>query len=216
MTPHQADLLETLLPEVQIGVRGEGQGAGTVSFPGSCPLSPDPSLWLEIGFGGGEHLAMLATKHPDVTIIGCEPYWNGVASLLSRIEQGNLTNVRIFPDDVRMLLSAMPDAVLERAYILFPDPWPKTRHHKRRLVQAPLLDLLARTLKPGAPLLFATDDGDYACWMLEHLTAHPDFAWCPESPAECDRPPEEWVQTRYEEKALAAGRRPTYLRAVRK
>ncbi len=180
--------------------------------PGSLFDRPVSSLWLEVGFGGGEHLAAQAKAHPEVGFIGCEPYINGVVSLLGQVRSLGLDNVRIWPGDVRALLPHLPDNSIERAFVLFPDPWPKTRHHKRRLIASPFLDALARVMPPGAELRLATDDTDYLAWMLERLTGHPAFRWKVAGPADWRVRPPDWPPTRYERKAIAAGRRPAYLR----
>ena len=172
-------------------------------------------IWLEIGFGGGEHLAALAGSHRDIGFIGVEPFVNGVARLLSLAEAASLDNLRILSDDARLLLRALPDASIGRAFVLFPDPWPKLRHHKRRIVNPDTVRDLARVLQPGAELRLATDDADYARAMLESVLAEPRFAWPAERSADWLVRPEDWPPTRYEEKALVAGRRPTYLRFVR-
>lgn len=168
-------------------------------------------LWLEIGFGGGEHLAYQAEQNPGVHIIGCEPYVNGIAGLLGHIEERGLTNIRIWQQDARLLIDQLPDTSIERVFILYPDPWPKARHHKRRLVSEVLLDNLARIMVPGAQLRLATDDADYCTWMLERLTVHPGFQWAAQTCDDWLNPPSDWISTRYEQKALAAGRVPTYL-----
>ncbi len=163
--------------------------------------------WLEIGFGGGEHLAAQAAAHPDVLFLGCEPFINGVASLLVHIEDGKLENVRIHPGDARILLDALPDACLEKCFVLFADPWPKKRHHERRFIGPENLPRLARVLKPGGELILATDVPPLAAWMREHTGAHPSFECLYDSSA----PPAGWVQTRYEQKARAAGRGAEYM-----
>ena len=175
---------------------------------------PTP-LWLEIGFGGGEHLAHQATLNPNVSIIGCEPYINGIAGLLKHITDHKVNNVRIWQQDARLIIDALPDASVERVFILYPDPWPKSRHHKRRLVSTPTLDRLARIMKPGALLRLATDDYDYCTWMLEHMLTHSQFSWNAKSCDDWLKPPADWLSTRYEQKALAAGRVPTYLNFTR-
>jgi tRNA (guanine-N7-)-methyltransferase len=200
---HAQELMEGLLP--QIGIRLEALGISGF---------PNP-LYLEIGFGGGEHLAHMAALHPDISFIGCEPYVNGISGLLKEIEQKHLQNIRIYTDDVRELLAMMPDACLDRVYILYPDPWPKARHHKRRLIQKPLLDLLARVMKPGAELRIATDWDDYATWILEQLLPHPAFRWTGKRAADWTQAWEEWIPTRYEQKARREGRTSTYFRFVR-
>ncbi len=174
-------------------------------FGGSCPV------WLEIGFGGGEHLAWQAERHPDVGFIGAEPYINGVAALLAAVDQAELVNVRIVADDIRPVLDRMAVGMLDRIFILFPDPWPKTRHLKRRLVDAGLIAKLADLLADGAELRLATDDMSYARQMLGVTTANPDFCWKARRPGDWRRRPSDWPQTRYEAKAVGAGRSPVYL-----
>ncbi len=154
-------------------------------------------------------------SHRDIGFIGVEPFVNGVARLLSLAEAASLDNLRILSDDARLLLRALPDASIGRAFVLFPDPWPKLRHHKRRIVNPDTVRDLARVLQPGAELRLATDDADYARAMLETVLAEPRFAWLAERSADWLVRPEDWPPTRYEEKALAAGRRPAYLRFVR-
>lgn len=200
-------LIDTLLPKLD--VRDWGLGIGEkISSPNAKSLIPN-LLWLEIGFGGGEHLAYQAERNPNVALIGCEPYVNGMGELLKQIETKKLSNIRLYGDDARPLIDQLPDACLSRVFILYPDPWPKSRHHKRRIVAKPLLDSLARAMKPGAELRLATDHADYACWMLEQLLSHPSFLW---QAARCDdwlKPWPDYTPTRYEQKALAG--RPTYL-----
>ena len=179
-----------------------------------APLPAGP-LWLEIGFGGGEHLAWQAARNPDATLIGCEVYRNGIAALLAQIDREGLANIRIWPEDARDLLDRLPDASIDRAFLLFPDPWPKTRHAERRFVAGTNLDALARILKPGAALRVATDDPVYLRWTLELLPVHPAFRWQVAGPADWRQRPTDWPATRYERKALAAGRKPAYLRFSR-
>ena len=130
-------------------------------------------VWLEIGFGGGEHLAAQAARHPDILMIGCEPFLNGVASALRHIDEGGLKNVRLHADDARDVIAALPDASLDRVMILFPDPWHKARHNKRRLLSDAIAAEIARLLKPGGTLRFVTDWKDYADWALERLERTP-------------------------------------------
>jgi tRNA (guanine-N7-)-methyltransferase len=206
----QQALLETLLPSLAIDARSAEPIEPRGLFGGDTR-----ALWLEIGFGGGEHLAAQAAAHPDIGFIGCEPFVNGVVSLLAQIKARELRNVRLWPSDARALVARLPAQAVQRAFILFPDPWPKLRHHKRRLIAAPFLDALARVLAPGAELRVATDDRDYLVWILERLTGHPAFRWTAQSAADWRDRPADWPPTRYEQKAVAAGRRPTYLRFVR-
>lgn len=178
--------------------------------------SPVRDVWLEIGFGGGEHLLWQAQHHPNVGIIGCEPYLDGVVKVLSAIQSKKLDSVRLHTDDARPLLRWLPPASLSRAFILFPDPWPKARHRKRRLVSPSLVASLARVMMSGAELRLATDIGDYARTALQALCASPEFFWRASSPEDWRIRPEDWPSTRYEAKAVAAGRRCIYLTFVRR
>jgi len=191
--PRQAALMDTLLPAIRAPLSPFEPRA----------LAPDAAeVWLEIGFGGGEHLAAQAAKRPDVLFIGAEPFQNGVASALRHIDEAGLKNVRVHDGDARELLARLLDASLERVFILFPDPWPKARHHKRRLLQAETAVELARVLKPGGRLRFASDWADYVDWSLERLIATPGFAWIAEAAADWRTPPVDHITTRYEEKRL--------------
>jgi tRNA (guanine-N7-)-methyltransferase len=185
--------METLLPAIR------------------CPQAPfDPKAlapdaaetWLEIGFGGGEHMAAQAERRPDVLILGAEPFQNGVASALRHLDERALKNVRIEDGDVRALMARLPDASITRIFILFPDPWPKARHHKRRLVQPETLGEFARILKPGGRLRFASDWADYVDWTVIRFAAHPAFRLTAERADDWRRPPADHVTTRYEEKRL--------------
>ena len=177
---------------------------------------PPPHLWLEIGFGAGEHLAEQATAHPEVGLLGAEVFENGVVKLLAEVRRRELANIRILVDDARLLLEALPDACLGRVFILFPDPWPKQRHHKRRMVSPGPLDQLARIMREGAELRLATDDIGYLRAMLELVPVHPAFAWQARGPGDWLRRPPDWPATRYEAKAIAAGRIPHFLRLTRR
>jgi len=178
--------------------------------------APPAELWLEIGFGAGEHLAEQATAHPDIGFLGAEVFENGVVKLLAEVQRRDLRNVRVLVDDARLLLAALPDSCLGRVFILFPDPWPKQRHHKRRMVSPSTLDQLARTMKTGAELRLATDDVGYLRAMLELVPLHPAFAWQAQGPTDWLRRQPDWPPTRYEAKALAAGRIPHFLRFTRR
>jgi tRNA (guanine-N7-)-methyltransferase len=156
-----------------------------------------------------------ARRNPDALIVGCEPYEDGVVKVLSSIEAEGLKNVRVHMGDVREVLRRLAPSSLDRAFILFPDPWPKRKHRKRRLVNTLLLGLLARVLKPGAELRIATDIGDYARTMLEAFQAEPRFIWQAESPEDWRVQPADWVETKYEAKAAEAGRRRYYFRFLR-
>ncbi len=185
----------------------------TITLDEARNHNPEFPLWLEIGFGGGEHLAHVAELHPSTQFIGCEPYVNGIAGLLAHIDKNKISNIRIYSDDARDLVAALPNNSLERVFILYPDPWPKKRHNKRRIISSEFLDSLARVMKPGAELRLATDSADYATWMLERLLANNNFKWLAKSCEDWLNPPPEWISTRYEQKALAG--RPTYLNFVK-
>jgi len=195
-------LFQNLLPQLEITL----PESGTVDPNSWFDFIPQ-ALWLEIGFGGGEHLAAQAAQQPEIAMIGCEPFQNGIASMLDHIERQQLRNVRIYPGDARLLLAALPPASLQRAFVLFADPWPKKRHADRRFVQQASLQQLARALKPGGQLTLATDDPTLQAWTTEQITQSPDF-----TPVEGISPqrPADWVTTRYEEKALQACRTPLY------
>ena len=171
---------------------------------------------MEIGFGGGEHLAAQAATHPEAGIIGCEPYLNGVASLLRHVEDESIGNVRIWPEDARVLVPRLPEASIDRLFVLFPDPWPKRRHHFRRLLSAEGLAELARVLADGGELRIATDHVGYLRWILMHLGATDSFVWTAAGAEDWKRRPADWPPTRYEEKAAARGAVCTYLRWLRR
>jgi tRNA (guanine-N7-)-methyltransferase len=184
--------------------------------PRTLFATPVEAVWLEVGFGGGEHLAAQAAAHPAIGMIGAEIFENGIVKLLAEAKRQRLANLRLFVDDARRLLAALPEASLGRVFILFPDPWPKLRHHKRRLVSAETLDRLAFVMEEGAELRLATDDRDYLAAMLERATAHPAFEWLARTPEDWRSRPADWPPTRYEEKARAAGRAPAFLRFRRR
>jgi tRNA (guanine-N7-)-methyltransferase len=210
LRPGRRRLLDELLPPLQVSLPADGK------LDPACLFAHRPDrVWLEIGFGGGEHLAAQAEAHPETGLLGCEPFISGVARLLSLIAARGLSNVRLFTDDARLLLQALPEGTLERIFVLFPDPWPKTRHHKRRIVNAASAAEFVRLLQPGGELRLATDDMSYARAMLLVLRARPELRWqARRAPDWRNRPPD-WPITRYESKALAAGRPCVYLRFLR-
>lgn len=167
-------------------------------------------VWLEIGFGGGEHMVHQAQTHPDAAIIGCEPYINGVAMLLGKIRKAGATNISIHPGDARDLFDVLPPGAIAKAFLLYPDPWPKKRHHRRRFVTPEHLAPLARIMAPGAELRIATDIPDYVRQALEQVPRH-GFDWLAERPLDWRHPWDDWISTRYEQKALREGRIPHYL-----
>ena len=201
---YQAGLCETLLPRLAV------DPGRPVASPGALfqPVAED--VWLEIGFGGGEHLAVQAERHPEVGFIGCEPFVNGVAKILAEIDSRKLGNIRLHADDARLLIDRLPDASIARVYLLYPDPWPKRRQRKRRFVSAVMLDNLARIMKPGAELRFATDIDDCAGWVLARVLDSRFFCWTARDCADWLAPWAGWPGTRYEAKAFAEGRRPAY------
>lgn len=169
------------------------------------------AVWLEIGFGGGEHMLATAQRYPDVGIIGAEPFINGVAKLLAAVDKAGVDNVSITDADARDVMDVLPEASIDRAFVLYPDPWPKTRHHKRRFINPPQLDMLARVMRPGARLHVATDIEDYVRHSLEAVHRDPRFAWTAEGPEDWRAPWNDWHRTRYETKAVREGRVPHYL-----
>ncbi|BAE53274.1 tRNA (guanosine(46)-N7)-methyltransferase TrmB [Paramagnetospirillum magneticum] len=198
-------LIEDLLPRLTVAVpEPDERVEPALLFPGAVR-----SVWLEVGFGGGEHLAQLAEDNPDIGLIGCEVFRNGIASLLGHVQARQLgNNVRVFPEDVRLLLPALPDGSLGRVFVLFPDPWPKTRHADRRFISPETLDVLARVLESGGELRVASDDPIYVAWAARHLDAHPAFE---KILATADRSavPADWPATRYEQKCIT-GRAPVF------
>ena len=201
----QKELLEKHLPDIRLTAQNPEP-----HFETTMKAAPE-KVWLEIGFGGGEHLAAQAKAQPNIGFIGCEPIVNGVVKLLGAIRDDGLNNIRICDDDARPLLDAMDDSSIDRAFILYSDPWPKKRHHKRRFIVKENLDRLARILKDGAQLRFASDHKDFVSWALRHLVEHPAFSWEAQSAGDWRSPPADWVPTRYEQKALARDERPVYL-----
>ncbi len=191
---------------------------GLVSWednPTRTPLDLDSlfggrPVWLEVGFGGGEHLVHQARENPDVGIIGAEPYINGVAMLLGKIRRAGVDNLAVHPGDARDLMDVLPAASISRAFLLYPDPWPKARHHRRRFVTPEHLEPLARVMKAGAVLRVATDIPDYVRQTLEEVPKA-GFEWLAERAGDWRTPWTDWISTRYEQKALREGRVPHYL-----
>jgi tRNA (guanine-N7-)-methyltransferase len=206
LRPHHAQLLETLLPRLALALDKPAPADPRVLFG-----RPVDAVRLEIGFGGGENLVAEATAHPRIGFIGCEPFVNGMAKILASIEAGGHGNIRLYAGDAVDLLAWLSPAWLERVDLLYPDPWPKRRHWKRRFVRDRTLALLARVLRPGGTFRFATDIPDYAAWTLEHVRRAPDFLWTAERAADWREPWPDFRGTRYEAKAKREGRMPCYL-----
>jgi tRNA (guanine-N7-)-methyltransferase len=212
LRPRQQRLLDVTLPRLAFA---PGQAADP-----SAAFSPRPTeVWLEVGFGGGEHALAQIAAHPDIGLIACEVFDNGICSLLSSLlpEGDELTaplpnNLRLWTDDARTLLRLLPDGSLDRLFLLFPDPWPKLRHAKRRFVHPALLPLLARVLKPSAEWRVASDDRTYQAWVTEVMR---EQVWFDVPAPTTERPPD-WPPTRYETKAVREGRAPQYWTFVRR
>ena len=173
-------------------------------------LFGDRPVWLEVGFGGGEHLVHMAERYPDIGIIGCEPYINGVAMLLGKIRKAGVTNLAVHPGDARDLFDVLPEGAVAKAFLNYPDPWPKKKHHRRRFVTPDHLKPLRRVMAEGAEFRIATDIPDYVRQALEEVPKA-GFAWLAEGPSDWRQPWEDWLSTRYEQKALREGRVPHYL-----
>jgi tRNA (guanine-N7-)-methyltransferase len=243
LSPHKSQLFETLLPKLALNIEPKldphlyfspppcGEVASGSERVGGVRETPDPlslrsrgstspqgggelsDVWLEIGFGAGEHLLWQAQAHPNVGLIGAEPYESGVAKLLTKFDANPPNNLRVHMGDARDIIEALPDGSLGRVFILFPDPWPKLRHAKRRFIQTEMLDHLARVMKPDAELRFASDDAPLVEYTLERLMAHSAFAWTASRPSDWRARTVDWPQTRYEAKQLHGV--PAFMRFVR-
>jgi tRNA (guanine-N7-)-methyltransferase len=206
LSPRQEGLVANLLPRVSLNLTALPPAPLTSLF--SVPVS---EVWIEVGFGGGEHLFWQAERNPEVGMIGAEPFLDGVVKALNAIEEQGLRNIRLLADDARPLLRWLPESSISRAFILFPDPWPKRRHAKRRLVTPQLLALLARAMRPNGEVRMATDIADYAGAMLLAVRKEGGFEWLARRPADWRKRGADWPPTRYEAKALQEGRRRYYL-----
>ena len=195
------------------GLAGEGANFNLTPSPNPLLLGGGP-ICLEIGFGSGEHLLEQARRHPGIQFIGVEPFINGVSALLKDLAESDPGNIRIFTDDARFLLKALPDHSIARCFTLFADPWPKKRHHKRRIVNMETLTELARVLTPDGELYLATDDPGLQEWYEEIVPAHPAFTLHPAGGTTYTDRPADWPETRYEQKALENGRVPRYYHAT--
>ena len=207
LTARKEQLVAELLPTLSLDLATAPPSDITALFQ-----SPVREVWLEIGFGSGEHLVGQARANSDIGIIGCEPFLNGVASLLGAIDDHNIETVRIHDGDAREVIDWLPDASVARVFILFPDPWPKKRQAKRRLVSPQLVTSLARILRPGGELRFASDDMNYVAEALFAIGNDGAFAWTAQRACDWRMRSEDWPETRYERKALSEGKKPAYLR----
>jgi len=198
LSDRQSGLVETLLPKLRVDLDN--------------PLAFSPGeTWLEIGFGGGEHLAHQAIENPQTGIIGAEPFINGIAKLLVAVEEHNIDNVTIHDSDVRTLLPKIPDNCLSQVFLLYPDPWHKQRHRKRRIVNTESIAHFHRILKPGGLFRFASDIEDYVRWTVSFIDKHGGFDYAGDNLDDWRQPPDDWRRTRYEKKAIREGRQPSYL-----
>jgi tRNA (guanine-N7-)-methyltransferase len=204
---HQADLIEHLLPRLSLDI-------GKPCPPDLADLLDPPAdeIRLEIGFGGGEHLIAEARAFPNVGFIGCEPYVNGMAKILTQIEAHDIGNIRLFAGDAAELLAWAPQHSLARLDLIHPDPWPKRRHWKRRFVQDATIAAMARVLKPGGEFRFVSDIADYCAWTLAHLARSSDLCWTADRASDWRLPWADYTMTRYGRKAEREGRDATYLR----
>jgi len=207
LRPHQADLIDHLLPHLALDIQApEPPDLSSLFDP------PTTELRLEIGFGGGEHLVAEARAHADTGFIGCEPYVNGLAKILAQIEAHNIGNIRLFAGDAAELLAWLPPRALARIDLIHPDPWPKRRHWKRRFVQDATIAAMARVLRPDGEFRFVSDIDDYCAWTLAHLLRSRDFAWTAERADDWRLPWDGYTMTRYGQKAAREGRVAAYLR----
>ena len=210
LSPRKERLIAELLPRLRPDLAQPAPHDLRALFPVAVR-----EVWLEIGFGSGEHLLWQADRNPDVGLIGCEPFINGVATLLGAIEDRGIETIRVHDGDARDVLAWLPAASIARAFILFPDPWPKKRQMKRRLISPSLVEALARVMRPGAELRFASDDEDYAGQVLLAVTRSGAFRWLATKAGDWRERPQDWPETRYERKALGEGRQPICLRLAR-
>lgn len=199
--------LESLLPRLEISLSARLSSLSPLFSEGSAFRK----FHLEIGFGNGEHLAGLMERHPEEGFIGAEPFINGMSAFLRSVRDKPHDNVRVWMEDAIPLVDALPDRSLETIYILNPDPWPKKRHHKRRIVNQENLARFARILKPGGHLVMSTDVADLAEWIVTQASIHPAFVWSAEKADDWRIPPPDWIKTRYERRGIKEGRRQVYL-----
>ncbi len=209
LSPQKKEIMDRLLPVYAIpSARLENPGALT---PENLFTKKFTACWFEIGFGYGEHLAALARQNPDTAYIGAEPFLNGMAAFLSEMDESHAENVRVLMDDAMKIARALGDKTLEGIYILNPDPWHKTRHHKRRIVNRPNLDIFHRILKPGGELIMTSDVEAMAEWMVTQATNHPGFEWTAKTAQDWQQPPAGWFTTRYEVKGAKNAKKMSYL-----
>jgi tRNA (guanine-N7-)-methyltransferase len=210
----QQKYLREYLPNISIGNQMHNERIKKIDFSGV--FGSDCPVWLEVGFGGGEHLLSLAKRNRNVGLLGCEPYLNGVAKLLPKLIDSEITNVRIFMDDARKIFEMIPNSKISKIFLLFPDPWPKLRHHRRRFVNLENIELMAKILQPGGLLYLATDVKDYVRHSLELLMNTQYFHWLADKPSDWREPWLNWSPTRYQVKTQKLGRATNYMVFQRK
>ncbi len=207
LSPAQSELMREVFPRLDIG---------PLIVQGQNPFEQEGSpLWLEIGFGGAEHLLWQAEHNPHVTLLGVEPFLNGVAKAVRGIAEKKLTNVKLHRGDARDVLTVLPDGCLDSVFVLFPDPWPKVRHHKRRIINADFIKELYRVIRPGGRFRFASDIVHYVDWTLTRLYKHGGFNWTAKQKDDWRVRPQDWPSTRYLEKALREGRSGHFFEFIR-
>ena len=213
LSQRQRTALAEKLPHLALALAPDDLAREKFDDPAAFFESPIDDLWLEIGFGAGEHLLRMMRRHPKIGFIGCESYLSGIARFVAQLDPQHDKNIRLYHGDARDLLFKLPPQTIGRLFLLYPDPWPKTRHWARRFIQPDIVSLSAQIMKPAAQLHFASDDPVLAAWVLAHMLAHPDFFWLsPESACQPSKSPLQAPPlTRYEAKALAQNRQPTRL-----
>jgi tRNA (guanine-N7-)-methyltransferase len=199
------NLMNELLPKLLIDLEKSG-----LIIPSQL-FNKSGDVWLEVGFGAGEHLVAQAERYPGIGFIGCEPYVNGVARVLSEIRQKSLNNILLYNNDARQLLEKLAPASISKIFVLFSDPWPKNRHNRRRFINYENLNALSRVMKDRAKLRFATDDMSFVRWALNVFHRHPDFDWLDDGPEDWRNRYDDAISTRYEEKAIKRGQQCIYL-----
>lgn len=214
-TRHQAELYATLLPKLAIDIKAPTCADLKLLFPNTLQKCAPEQIVLEIGFGGGEHLIHRAKLHPEIGFIGCEPFMNGMAKALSSIERESLTNIRLFNEDATQLLDWLPEEQIDQIDLLYPDPWPKKRHWKRRFVNPKNLGRIHKVIRPDGEFRFASDIDTYINWTLKHCSDFGGLKWKAQKALDWHEPWEEWHSTRYEQKAIREGRSPAYLKFAR-
>jgi tRNA (guanine-N7-)-methyltransferase len=214
LNPQRQSAMDSVYPHIAIDESFLLSDASLA--PSSLFDKPEFPVWMEIGFGGGEHVIGLLEQNPDINIVAIEPFVNGMAAFVKDLPQSFEPRVRVYMDDAVMLARSLADDSVERIYVLNPDPWHKARHHKRRIVRSETLDIYARILKSGGQLIMSSDVPDMVEWMVTHTFNHPAFEWQAECAQDWSTPPEDWITTRYEVKGAKGASKMSYLFFTRK